>query len=196
MSELGYGFKVETAEEFRDICFSGQAFDELVRASEGVPRDALNIAGLAAAIAVDKPIAIRNVQVAARDYFLRDKEGKISDKTQALLNAIVRDCIERETRVLALRRPQEFNNYLVQILYDNRLIHRIEQGVMIGDDYSVKYDLYLVDFGCFVNMLSRGEVRGVNDGTDTVPRRLLDGSSAMQNLRSGSVIQLSTGAGR
>jgi len=67
---------------------------------------------------------------------------------------------------------------------------------MIGDDYSVKYDLYLVDFGCFVNMLSRGEVRGVNDGTDTVPRRLLDGSSAMQNLRSGSVIQLSTGAGR
>lgn len=196
MSELGYEFIVKTATEFREICFVSQAFDELVRASEGVPRDALNVAGLAAAIATDKPITVRNVQVAARDYFLRDKEGKISDKAQALLNRIVRNCIERETRVLVLRRPHESDNYLVQTLYDNRLIHRIEQGVMMGNDYSTKYDLYLVDFGCFVNMLSRGETRAVNDGTDVVSRRLLDGSRAMEKLRSGSVIQLPAGAAR
>ncbi len=196
MSELGYEFIIKTAAEFREICFAGQAFDELVRASEGVPRDALNVAGLAAAIAADKPITIRDIQLAARDYFLRDKEGKISDKAQGLLNRIVRDCVKRETRVLVLRRPQESDNYLVQTLYDNRLIHRIEQGVMIGNDYSVRYDLYLVDFGCFVNMLSRGETRVVNDGTDTVSRRLLDGSQAMEKLRSGSVIQLPTGAAR
>jgi hypothetical protein len=197
MSELGYDeFSIKTAAEFREICFAGQAFDELVRASEGVPRDALNVAGLAAAIAADKPITVRNIQAAAREYFLRDKEGKISDKAQELLNRIVRDCLERETRVLVLRRPRESDNYLVQALYDNRLIHRIEQGVMMGNDYSVKYDLYLVDFGCFVNMLSRGETRMVSDGTDTVSRRLLDGSRAMENLRSGSVIQLPTGVAR
>jgi hypothetical protein len=196
MEELGYGFRIKAAEEFREICFSGQAFDELVKASEGVPRDALNVAGLAAAIAVDKPITVRHIQVAARDYFLRDKEGKISDKAQQLLNKIVHDCVERETRVLVLRRPQESDNALVQTLYDNRLIHRIEQGVMMGDDYSIRYDLYLVDFGCFVNILSRGEARAVNDGTDTVSRRLLDGSQAMENLRSGSVIQLPAGAAR
>jgi hypothetical protein len=195
-SELGYEFQIKTSAEFREISFTGQAFDELVKAAEGVPRDALNIAGLAAAIAVDKPIAVRNIQVAAREYFLRDKEGKISGKAQTLLNTIVRDCVERETRVLVLRRPRESNNYLVQILYDHRLIHRIEQGVMMGDDYSVKYDLYLVDFGCFVNMLSRGDVRAVNDGTDTVSRRLLDGSRSMENLRSGSVIQLPVGPRR
>jgi hypothetical protein len=67
---------------------------------------------------------------------------------------------------------------------------------MIGNDYSVRFDLYLVDFGCFVNMLSRGETRAVNDGTDTVSRRLLDGSRAMDKLRSGSVIQLPAGAAR
>jgi hypothetical protein len=67
---------------------------------------------------------------------------------------------------------------------------------MMGNDYSVKYDLYLVDFGCFVNMLARGETRVVNDGTDTVSRRLLDGSQAMEKLRSGSVIQLPAGAAR
>jgi len=196
MSELGYEFAIRTAAEFRQICFTGLAFDELVHASEGVPRDALNLAGLAAAIAADKPITVRNIQVAARDYFLRDKEGKISAKAQELLNRIVRDCVKRETRVLVLRRPHESDNYLVQTLYDNRLIHRIEQGVMMGNDYSVKYDLYLVDFGCFVNMLSRGETRVVNDGTDIVSRRLLDGSRAMENLRSGYVIQLPAGAAR
>jgi hypothetical protein len=196
MSELGYEFIVRTATEFREICFVSHAFDELVRASEGVPRDALNVAGQAAAIAIDKPITVRNVQVAARDYFLRDKEGKISDKAQRLLNRIVSNCVERETRVLVLRRPHESDNYLVQTLYDNRLIHRIEQGVMMGNDYSTKYDLYLVDFGCFVNMLSRGETRAVNDGTDIVSRRLLDGSRAMEKLRSGSVILLPAGAAR
>jgi hypothetical protein len=196
MSELGYEFAIKTAAEFREICFASQAFDELVRASEGVPRDALNVAGLAAAIAADKAITVRNIQAAARDYFLRDKEGKISDEAQELLNHIVRDCVERETRVLVLRRPQESDSYLVQTLYDNRLIHRIEQGVMMGSDYSVKYDLYLVDFGCFVNMLSRGETRAVNDGTDNFSKRLLDGSQAMDKLRSGSVIKLPTGAAR
>jgi hypothetical protein len=196
MSELGYEFAIKTAGELRETCFADQAFDELVRASEGVPRDALNVAGLAAAIAADKPMTVRNIQIAARDYFLRDKEGKISDKAQELLNRIVRDCVRRETRVLILRRPRESDNYLVQTLYDNRLIHRIEQGVMIGNDYSVKYDLYLVDFGCFVNILSRGETRAVNDGTDTVSRRLLDGSRAMEKLRSGSVIKLPAGAAR
>jgi hypothetical protein len=196
MSELGYEFAIKTAGQLREICFADQAFDELVRASEGVPRDALNVAGLAAAIAADKPITVRNIQMAARDYFLRDKEGKISDKAQELLNRIVRDCVRRETRVLILRRPRESDNYLVQTLYDNRLIHRIEQGVMMGSDYSVKYDLYLVDFGCFVNILSRGETRAVNDGTDTVSRRLLDGSRAMEKLRSGSVIKLPAGAAR
>jgi hypothetical protein len=59
MSELGYDFIIETAAEFRAICFAGRAFDELVSASEGVPRDALNVAGLAAAIATDKPIIVR-----------------------------------------------------------------------------------------------------------------------------------------
>jgi hypothetical protein len=196
MSELGYQFVIKTAAEFRDLCFAGLAFDELVSASEGVPRDALNIAGLAAAIAVEQPLTVRNIQIAARDYFLRDKEGKISEKAQELLNRIVGDCVERETRVLILRRPRESDNYLIQSLYDNRLIHRIEQGVMIGNDYSVRFDLYLVDFGCFVNMLSRGETRAVNDGTDTVSRRLLDGSRAMDKLRSGSVIQLPAGAAR
>jgi hypothetical protein len=196
MSTLGYEFQLKTAAAFREMCFTDFAFDELVRASEGVPRDALNVAGLAAAIAADKPITVRNIQIAARDYFLRDKEGKIPEKAQVLLNGIVRDCVRRETRVLALRRPAESDNYLVQSLYDNRLIHRIEQGVMMGNDYSVKYDLYLVDFGCFVNMLSRGETRAVDDGTDTVSRRLLDGSRAMEKLRGGSVIQLPAGAAR
>jgi hypothetical protein len=59
---------------------------------------------------------------------------------------------------------------------------------------AAKVDIYLVDFGCFVNMISRGESQPVNDGTDTLSRRLLDGLRSLERLRSGSVIQLPAGA--
>jgi hypothetical protein len=194
MSELGYEFVIRTAADFRELCFARPAFDELVKASEGVPRDALNIAGLAAAIAGDKAITAYNINVAARDYFLRDKEGKISAKAEQLLNRLVKDCVEKETRVLVLRRRYESDNPLIQSLYDNRLIHRMQQGVFVDDDYSAKFDVYLVDYGCFANILASGEGRAVNDGTDV--RRLLDTSRAFQRLRTGWVIQLPTGAAR
>jgi hypothetical protein len=67
--------------------------------------------------------------------------------------------------------------------------------VVLAKD-AAKVDIYLVDFGCFVNMISRGESRPVNDGTDTVSRRLPDGSRSLERLRSGSVIQLPAGAAR
>jgi hypothetical protein len=193
-SEYGRDLIIPTAEDFRELCFVRPAFDELVKASEGVPRDALNIAGLAAAVAGDKAISAHSINVAARDYFLRDKEGKISPKAEQLLSRLVQDCVVKETRVLVLRRPHESDNPLIQSLYDNRLIHRMQQGVFVDDDYSAKYDVYLVDYGCFANILARGEGRAVNDGTDV--RRLLDTSRAFRELRTSWVIQLPTGTAR
>jgi hypothetical protein len=168
MSTMGYQFTVSTAAELQRLAFTGTAFDDLVRASEGVPRDALQIAGLAAASANDNPIMTDNVRLAARKYFLRDKEGKISRKADQKLVEFVEDCVQKGNRRLVLKRHGESDDPLIQELYDNRLIHRIVQGVILDDDYSTKYDLYLVDFGCFVNLLSRGGAYTVSDGTDVL----------------------------
>jgi hypothetical protein len=191
MSSLGYKLSIPSAEAFRRTAFAGEAFDELVRASEGVPRDALNIAGLAAAIANDKVITAANVDVAAREYFLRDKEGKISRKAERMLNGMVADCVAKERREIALKRYGESDNPVVQELYDNRLLHRIRQGVVLDDDYSTKFDLYLVDFGCFVDLLSRGSGHTISDGTDILQIAL----SPRVRLNSSSVARLPPGKG-
>lgn len=189
MSSLGQKLAIPSAEGFRRAAFAGQAFNELVRASEGVPRDALNIAGLAAAIADDKAITTTNVDVAAREYFLRDKEGKISRKAERMLNGMVANCVAKERREIALKRYGESDNLVVQELYDNRLLHRIRQGVILDDDYTTKFDLYLVDFGCFVDLLSRGGGHTISDGTDILQIAL---SSRVQ-LNSSSVARLPPG---
>ena len=50
------------------------AFEELVRAAEGVPRDAINVANIAAQTANDRTISVPAVRGAARQWYLRDKE--------------------------------------------------------------------------------------------------------------------------
>jgi hypothetical protein len=191
MADLGYALRIPDAVQFRRLAFEGTGFAELVRASEGVPRDALNIAGLAAALAPSAPIGARAVYSASREYFLRDKEGKISGDAAHRLSDIVNRCVSIESRQLALRRPSESDDPLIQSLYDNRLLHRIEKGVTIDNDFSVKYDLYLVDFGCFVDLFLRGEGLAVSDGTDVMQIVNNAGRNpGAPRLTSGSIVTL------
>lgn len=197
MNDLGFTFNVADALDFRRLAFEPNAFSELVKAAEGVPRDALNIAGLAAAVASDKPISRRDVNLASRDYFLRDKEGKTSSGEAALLARIVTECVNRNSRQLALLRPQESDNPSIQALYDNRLLHRIQQGYTMESEVGKRFDLYLVDYGCFVDILLRGEGRAVSDGTD-VPRLVNDESRTFGSpvLRAGWIDSVNAGEPR
>lgn len=191
MADLGYGFRVRDAVQFRRLAFEGTGFAELVRAAEGVPRDALNIAGLAAALTPDAPIGARAVYAASREYFLRDKEGKISAEASRRLSYIVQRCVSIESRQLALRRPAESDDPVIQSLYDNRLLHRIEKGVTLDGDFTEKYDLYLVDFGCFVDLFLRGEGLAVSDGTEVMRVVNNEGRNpGVPRLMSSSIVTL------
>jgi hypothetical protein len=154
-----------------------------VLASEGVPRDAINITGLAAAVAVRSKISREDVSAAARDYFLRDKEGRIPPKAEAALARLVRRCAEQKSRVLYLRRHGESNDPVIQQLYDARLIHRVRQGILDADDPSIKFDVYLVDYGCFVDLMSGGRLRAIDDGLAR-ELRLVDDTNVRINSRS------------
>jgi hypothetical protein len=64
-----------------------------------------------------------------------------------------------------LGRPRQSTSEVVQELFDFRLLHRRAQRTSIPDrPISEKYDLFMVDLGCFEDLLRNGRLRLVNDG--------------------------------
>jgi hypothetical protein len=60
-----------------------RAFDELVRAAEGVPRDVLNIAAKAALRAAERKVSVPDVRLAARAWFQAYKEAALRGREEA-----------------------------------------------------------------------------------------------------------------
>ena len=154
------------ADEFLRTAFDEPAtFKFLVTFSEGIPRDALQIAALSAALAGRSPISTTHVRRANRDYFRRDKEGRLSRSATGALNDIMEQCIAGESRLIALRRTTQYAAAVVAELYDMRLLHRRGQSVQLPDrPYTEKYDLFLVDIGCFQDLLQAGKLRANDEG--------------------------------
>lgn len=165
-----------------EVFSSGRAFDVLVLAAEGVPRDALQIIGLAAAVAGERAVSANDIQTAARDFYLRDKEGKLDKEAQPVLNNFINDCVEKSTRNVYLRRHGESDSDVIQSLYDARLVHRVQQGVSLDEgDFADTYDVYVVDYGCFVQLLNSGQIRNVRDGLGDSTARFISSPATLQS---------------
>ena len=131
------------------------AFEEFVRASEGVPRDAINILSLAAQKALDDRISTIHVRKAARDWFQRDKEAAIRSNPQArsLLPWIIDVVIgQRRARAFLLRSDHSHN--LVDSLFDSRVLHLLKRNISAKETPGIRYDAYKLDFGCYVDLVS------------------------------------------
>jgi hypothetical protein len=108
------------------------AFPELVRAAEGAPRDAINIAALAAQHAHDEMIGLQDVRLAARDWYLRDKQTAINENESArqLLRLLVDEVVgRRRSRTFLLDQLAGARNETVQELYYARLSHVLRRGL-------------------------------------------------------------------
>lgn len=76
---------IHSSAEFQSRAFTQRnAFEELVRAAEGVPRDAIHIASLAAQRAVNEPVSVPHIRIAARKWYQRDKESAVQATPEAL----------------------------------------------------------------------------------------------------------------
>jgi hypothetical protein len=87
-----------------------RAFEEFVRASEGVPRDAINILGLAAQRALADPISVQHIRVAAKNWYQRDKDKAVASDHRAkdMLHWIIDEVIGgRRARAFLLRTQGE-----------------------------------------------------------------------------------------
>jgi len=147
--------RLERPEGFVKAAFgSWRTFQELVRAAEGVPRDAINIAGLAAQRAARRTIGVSDIKAAARDWYLRDKEGALKrPEARELLARIIDEVIgRRHARAFLLERGSRGSeDFAVRELYDARVLHIIRRGITAADRPSRRYDGFVVDYGCYVD---------------------------------------------
>ena len=131
------------------------AFHEFVRAVEGVPRDALNLAATMARIAYGRKIAVEDVRRAAREWYTQDKLSitKGNERLGRVLGFIIAEVIEqRRTRAFlfqsGLAQPE------IEQLYDGRLLHILKKSVASKDEPGKRYDVYKIDYGCYVDLVT------------------------------------------
>ena len=133
-----------------------KAFDELVRASEGVPRDAINIAAKAALHAGDKQISTPHVRKAARQWFQADKEAALKGVPGGieLLNWVYEEVIRGKRARGFLVGQQYASDSLLTALFDARVLHLVRRGYSAQDQPGERYDVYLIDFGAYVDLIN------------------------------------------
>ena len=161
------------AASFVEECFRRNAFLELVRAAEGVPRDAINIAALAAQHAHDKPIGVADVRRAARDWYLRDKQTAIAGNQAArtALRALVDEVVgHRRARSFVVDQLARERSGVIEDLHDARLLHLLRRGIADPHHPGALYDGFAIDYGCYVSLMlddAKFQVRGRGDWLNT-----------------------------
>jgi len=146
----------KTSHELIQRAFTQRAvFEELVKASEGVPRDFIHILSLAAQKAFKSSIAVGHVRAAAKAWYQQDKQASVNANPPAreLLHYIIDEVIgNRRTRAFLWR--SDLRNQLIDALFDARVLHLLKRGISSKDEPGVRYDVYKIDYGCYVDLLT------------------------------------------
>jgi hypothetical protein len=152
--ELG---RIDAPDETVRLLFTQvTALQELVRAAEGVPRDALNIVARAAVRAGDTRISTEHVRAAAAQVYTTTKAALINGVplAQRLLNVIIQDVISAKKARAFLLLQEHTDDPLIQRLVDDRILHIIKRGYSHSDRPGIRYDVLQIDYGCYVQLLS------------------------------------------
>ena len=148
---------MKSERDFVSIGFTNvRVFEELVRASEGVPRDAINIAAKAAVRSGERPISMPEIRRAARQWFQTDKESALSGVSggMELLNWVT-DKVIREKRARGfLVNQRSAAAPLLTALFDARVLHLVKKGYSAQDEPGERYDVYIIDYGAYVDLIN------------------------------------------
>ncbi len=149
---------VTTDNQLLQALFTGKpAFSELVRASEGVIRDFINVFSLAffdaqrsGARAIDKKTIIE----ASQQWFERDKAKNLDDELQNKLRVIVDEVIGRKKARSFLVAREVEKHEVIQKLFDARVIHFVKRGYSDKENPGVRYNIYSLDYGTYVDLIN------------------------------------------
>ncbi len=144
------------AEELIRLAFTQEnVFREFVRAAEGIPRDAFYILSLAAQRSFSTPISMQTIRTSSKTWYQRDKETSVAANPKALLflHWIIDKVIgHRRARAFLLERT--ISHELIDRLFDARVLHLLKRNISTHDQPGVRYDVYKIDYGCYVDLLS------------------------------------------
>lgn len=156
-------------------------FDEFVRASEGVPRDGINLLALAAQRSMDNRITMNDIRIAAKNWYQRDKEASVRSNTVAsdLLHWIIDEVIgHRRARGFLLHSSQR--HQLIDYLFDARVLHILKRNISARDQPGVRYDAYKLDYGCYVDLAN----------TTKAPQMLLFDPADEETFLSSDIVEV------
>ncbi len=147
---------IRDAAAFRSRFFTERdTFVELVRAGEGVVRDFLGIFGSSffrATRSGRNRIDLRSVEDAARDWYETDKSASLSEEQHVALRRLIDDVIgTRQTKMFMLSREQA-DHPMILSLFDLRLLHLIERGYSDKENPGLRYNIYALDYGTYVEL--------------------------------------------
>jgi hypothetical protein len=153
--DLGFEIITSSSELVRLAFTQRNVFDEFVRAAEGVPRDAIYILGIAAQRAFDEPISVFHIRSAAKTWYQRDKEAPVAANSQAreFLHWIIDEVIAHR-RARAFLFQSNTRHPLIDTLFDARVQHLLKRNISAHDEPGVRYDVYKIDYGCYVDLLT------------------------------------------
>jgi hypothetical protein len=151
MTELGV-----TEENIQSRLFTqAPVFHELVRASEGVPRDFINIFKSAFFDAKRRgrsTIDMEAIHTGSRQWYESDKRQNLSERQERLLRRLVDEVIgKRRARCFMLQQDHS-RHPMIRQLYDLRVIHRLRAGYSGRDRPGVRYDVFALDYGTYVDL--------------------------------------------
>lgn len=131
-----------------------RAFEEFVRAVEGVPRDALNLISKAVMKAFGQKIGIDTVRKAALDWYQADKVNVVnsSGDLQNALNHIIDEVIGNR-RARAFLFSSGSRHVVIDRLYDARILHLLRKNISSRDEPGKRYDAWKIDYGCYVDLV-------------------------------------------
>jgi hypothetical protein len=155
----GETFGITSPDELIQIAFKqAPVFEEFVRASEGVPRDAIYLMSQVARAAFGDTISMSNVRTGARQWYSRDKASVLKSNRELsdLLNMVIDDVIgHRKARAFLFR--SDARDERIDRLFDNRLLHILKKSISDRDNPGVRYDVYKLDYGCYVDLINTSQ---------------------------------------
>ena len=155
LKEQGYDTLENSDQMVRLLFTQTTALQELVRAAEGVPRDALLISSRAALRAGTRPISTDHIRRAASQVYQTTKQALLNANQQArqLLDIIIHDVINQKKARAFLLSTDDVSNPLVQQLVDERILHVIKRGYSSNSQPGARFDVLQIDYGCYVQLL-------------------------------------------
>jgi hypothetical protein len=133
-------------------------YQELIRSSEGNPRDFLKLLGYcfgSSELDAGKPITERAVLHAAIDYFQNNKQPEIAQNpglTEAF-DRLFQLVTDKGSKLFAVSSNIAEQNEVLQALWHYRFIHLVQSRLPIFVDGGCKdYDIYAMDYGKLLSL--------------------------------------------